>query len=93
VVGTVAPGVRRREEGAPILHGRPGVRVSQALSRPLPVIVEVFGLRRNIVVLSLASFGVGLGEELWAHFLPTYPEALGAGVLVIGRRSGIMSAG
>jgi MFS family permease len=65
-------------------HGRPGVWVSQALSRPLPVIVEVFGLRRNIVVLSLAIFGVGLGEELWARFLPIYLEALGASVLAIG---------
>jgi MFS family permease len=65
-------------------HGRPGVWVSEALSRPLPVIVEVFGLRRNMVVLSLAIFGVGLGEELWACFLPTYLEALGASVLAIG---------
>jgi MFS family permease len=65
-------------------HGRPGVWVSQALSRPLPVIVEVFGLRRDIVVLSLAIFCVGLGEELWARFLPTYLEALGASVLAIG---------
>jgi MFS family permease len=65
-------------------HGRPGVWVSQALSRPLPVLVEAFGLRRNIVVLSLAIFGVGLGEELWTRFLPTYLEALGASVLAIG---------
>ena len=65
-------------------HGRPGVWVSQALSRPLPVIVDVFGLRRNMVVLSLAIFCVGLGEELWARFLPTYLEALGASVLAIG---------
>jgi MFS family permease len=65
-------------------HGRPGVWVSQALSRPLPVIVDVFGLRRNIVVLSLAIFGVGLGEELWARFLPKYLEALGGSVLAIG---------
>ena len=65
-------------------HGRPGVWVSQALSRPLPAIVDVFGLRQNSVVLSLAIFGVGLGEELWARFLPTYPEALGASVLAIG---------
>src|SRR5262245_38845213 len=75
---------RREEEGAPMPHGRPGVWVSQALCRPLPVMVEVFGLRRNIVVLSPAIFGVGLGEELWARFLPTYLEALGAGVLAIG---------
>jgi MFS family permease len=65
-------------------HGRPGVWVSQALSRPLPAIGEVFGLRRHIVVLSLAVFGVWLGEELWARFLPTYLEALGASVLAVG---------
>jgi MFS family permease len=58
--------------------------MSQALSRPLPVIVDVLGLRRNIVVLSLAIFCVGLGEELWARFLPKYLEALGASVLAIG---------
>jgi MFS family permease len=50
----------------------------------LPVIVDVLGLRRNIVVLSLAIFCVGLGEELWARFLPKYLEALGASVLAIG---------
>jgi MFS family permease len=63
---------------------RRGVWMSQALSRPLPVIVDVLGLRRDIVVLSLAIFGVGLGEELWARFLPKYLEALGASVLAIG---------
>ena len=65
-------------------HGRRGVWMSQALSRPLPVIVDVLALRRNIVVLSLAIFCVGLGEELWARFLPKYLEALGASVLAIG---------
>jgi hypothetical protein len=54
--------------------------MSQALSRPLPVVIQVLGLRRNIVVLSLAIFCVGLGEELWARFLPKYTEALGARV-------------
>jgi MFS family permease len=58
--------------------------MSQALSRPLPVIVDVLGLRRNMVVLSLAIFCVGLGEELWVRFLPKYLEALGASVLAIG---------
>jgi MFS family permease len=61
-----------------------GVWMSQALSRPLSIIVDVLGLRRNIVVLSLAIFCVGLGEELWARFLPKYLEALGASVLAIG---------
>jgi MFS family permease len=61
-----------------------GVWVGQTLGRPLPFVIQVLGLRRNIVVLSLAIFCVGLGEELWARFLPTYLEALGASVLAIG---------
>jgi MFS family permease len=65
-------------------HGSRGVWISQALSRPLPVLVDVLGFRRNIVVLSLATFCVGLGEELWARFLPKYLEALGASVVAIG---------
>src|SRR5882724_109915 len=65
-------------------HGSRGVWISQAISMHLPVIVDVLGLRRNIVVLSLAIFCVGLGEELWARFLPKYLEALGASVLAIG---------
>ena len=65
-------------------HSSRWVWMSQALSKPLPVIVDILGLRRNIVVLSLAIFGVGLGEELWARFLPKYLEALGASVLAIG---------
>jgi MFS family permease len=65
-------------------HGSRGVRMSQALSRPLPSVIDVLGLRRNIIVLSLAIFCVGLGEELWARFLPKYLEALGASVLAIG---------
>jgi hypothetical protein len=65
-------------------HGSRGVWISQAISMHLPVIVDVLGLRRNIVVLSLAIFCVWLDEELWAQFLPTYLEALGASVLAIG---------
>jgi hypothetical protein len=65
-------------------HGSKGVWISQAISRPLPFVVDFLGLRRNVVVLSLAIFCVGLGEELWARFLPKYLEALGASVLAIG---------
>jgi len=60
------------------------VWVSQAVSRQLPFFVDFLGLRRNVVILSLAIFCVGLGEELWARFLPKYLEALGASVLAIG---------
>ena len=49
-----------------------------------PFVVDFLGLRRNVVVLSLAIFCLGLGEELWARFLPKYLEALGASVLAIG---------
>ena len=65
-------------------HDTRGVWISQALSRPRAFTIDVLGLRRNMVVLSLAIFCVGLGEELWARFLPKYLEALGASVLAIG---------
>ena len=65
-------------------HGGKRVWVRQAVSRQLPFVVDFLGLRRNVVVLSLAIFCVGLGEELWARFLPKYLEALGASVLAIG---------
>jgi hypothetical protein len=65
-------------------HDTRGVWISQALSRPRAFTSDVLGLRRNMVVLSLAIFCVGLGEELWARFLPKYLEALGASVLATG---------
>ena len=65
-------------------NGGKRVWVSQAVGRQLPFVVDFLGLRRNVVVLSLAIFCVGLGEELWARFLPKYLEALGASVLAIG---------
>ena len=40
------------------------------------------GLEPNIVVLLAALFLMGLGEELWAGFVPKYLEALGAGAIV-----------
>ncbi|HWO00539.1 MAG TPA: MFS transporter [Blastocatellia bacterium] len=45
---------------------------------------EGLGLERNILVMSLAVFLFGAGEELWKSFLPKYLEALGATVAVIG---------
>ena len=42
------------------------------------------GLERNIVVVSVAMFLMGLGEELWKRFMPKYLEALGAPVAAIG---------
>src|SRR5437588_9315015 len=45
---------------------------------------DFFGLRRNLVVLLLAIFVIGAGEELWMRFVPKFLQALGAGVFVIG---------
>ena len=45
---------------------------------------DFFGLKRNLVVLLVATFVIGSGEELWMRFVPKYLEALGATVFVIG---------
>jgi MFS family permease len=45
---------------------------------------EFFGLRRNLVILLIAIFAIGAGEELWMRFIPKYLQALGATVFVIG---------
>jgi MFS family permease len=45
---------------------------------------EFFGLKRNLVILLLAIFVIGAGEELWMRFVPKFLQALGAGVFVIG---------
>lgn len=47
-------------------------------------LADFFGLRRNLVVLLIAIFVIGAGEELWMRFVPKYLQALGAGVFVIG---------
>jgi len=47
-------------------------------------IAEFFALKRNLVILLIATFTIGAGEELWIRFLPKYLQALGAGVFVIG---------
>jgi Arabinose efflux permease len=45
---------------------------------------EALALERNVVVMSLAVFLLGAGEELWKSFMPKYLEALGAGATAIG---------
>ena len=50
---------------------------------------EFFGLRRNLVVLLIAIFVIGAGEELWMRFVPKYLQALGAGIFVIGIFDGL----
>jgi MFS family permease len=52
--------------------------------RTLKSLADFFGLKRNLVVLLLAIFVIGTGEELWMRFVPKYLQALGAGVFVIG---------
>jgi len=47
-------------------------------------LADFFGLRRNLVVLLIAIFVIGAGEELWMRFVPKYLQALGAGFFFIG---------
>jgi MFS family permease len=47
-------------------------------------LADFFGLRRNLVILLIAIFVIGTGEELWMRFVPKYLQTLGASVLVIG---------
>src|SRR5256886_5851176 len=47
-------------------------------------IASFFGLKRNLVILLLAIFVIGAGEELWMRFIPKYLKELGAAVFVIG---------
>jgi MFS family permease len=60
----------------------------EAQSQPKNVwlsrIANFFGLKRNLVILLLAIFIIGAGEELWMRFVPKFLQALGASVFVIG---------
>src|SRR5438045_1220975 len=47
-------------------------------------LADFFGLKRNLVILLIAIFVIGAGEELWMRFLPKYLQAVGATVFVIG---------
>src|SRR5260370_7383343 len=47
-------------------------------------LADFFGLKRNLIILLIAIFVIGAGEELWMRFLPKYLQALGATVFVIG---------
>jgi MFS family permease len=47
-------------------------------------LAEFFGLKRNLVILLIAIFVIGAGEELWMRFVPVYLQAVGAAVFVIG---------
>ena len=52
--------------------------------RALKLLADFFGLKRNLVILLLAIFVIGAGEELWMRFVPKYLQTLGASVFVIG---------
>ena len=52
--------------------------------RALKSLADFFGLKRNLVILLIAIFVIGAGEELWMRFVPKYLQALGASVFVIG---------
>jgi MFS family permease len=47
-------------------------------------LADFFGLKRNLVILLIAMFVIGAGEELWIRFVPKYLQAVGATVFVIG---------
>src|SRR5215468_8885882 len=47
-------------------------------------LTDFLGLKRNLVILLIAIFVIGAGEELWMRFVPKYLQALGATVFVIG---------
>ncbi|HEX4696592.1 MAG TPA: MFS transporter [Candidatus Udaeobacter sp.] len=50
----------------------------------LKSLADFFGLKRNLVILLIAIFVIGAGEELWMRFVPKYLQAVGATVFVIG---------
>src|SRR5256712_1329794 len=47
-------------------------------------LADFFGLKRNLVILLIAIFVIGAGEELWMRFVPKYLQAIGATVFIIG---------
>jgi MFS family permease len=47
-------------------------------------LADFFGLKRNLLILLIAIFLIGAGEELWMRFVPKYLQAIGATVFVIG---------
>jgi MFS family permease len=50
----------------------------------LKAIAGFLGLKRNLVILLIAIFVIGAGEELWMRFVPKYLQVVGATVFVIG---------
>jgi MFS family permease len=52
-------------------------------------LADFFALKRNLVILLIAIFAIGAGEELWMRFVPKYLLALGATAFVIGIYDGL----
>jgi MFS family permease len=47
-------------------------------------VADFFALKRNLVIILVAVFIIGIGEELWMRFVPKYLQTLGASVFIIG---------
>jgi MFS family permease len=52
-------------------------------------LADFLALKRNLVILLVAIFVIGAGEELWMRFVPKYLQALGATIFVIGLYDGL----
>src|SRR5207244_318879 len=52
---------------------------------------DFFALKRNLVIILVAIFVIGTGEELWMRFVPKYLQTLGASVFIIGLYDGLSS--
>src|SRR5216110_2153942 len=50
---------------------------------------DFFALKRNLVIILIAIFVIGTGEELWMRFVPKYLQTLGASVFIIGLYDGL----
>src|SRR5438094_1032058 len=50
---------------------------------------DFFALKRNLVIILVAIFVIGTGEELWMRFVPKYLQTLGASVFIIGLYDGL----
>src|SRR3989441_11924416 len=59
-------------------------RIASPTNRALARVANFFGFKRNLVILLLAIFVIGAGEELWMRFVPKFLQTLGATVFVIG---------
>src|SRR6266849_5389828 len=59
-------------------------RIASRTNRALARVANFFGFKRNLVILLLAIFVIGAGEELWMRFVPKLLQTLGATVFVIG---------